>query len=89
LIGFQTIASNPVDFSGRSELEFGDKFQGDMVLDELQRELIAENSTKDSRTGLLNTWYRWPKSAGYAIVPCVFQASAGFSKSPYSNVKIS
>jgi hypothetical protein len=65
-----------------SALEFGDKFQGDIVLTPEQEELIneAENS-KTSRTGLLSARYRWPKnSAGQVIVPYTFQASSGFSK---------
>jgi hypothetical protein len=68
------------DVNGRSPLEYGDKFQGDIVLTPSQEEMI-NGTGKGGRTGWLHSRYRWPKhNTGYVIVPLVFQASAGFSK---------
>jgi hypothetical protein len=67
-----------VDVNGRSQLEYGNKFQGDIVLTTSQEEMI-NGSGKGSRTGLLDLNRRWPKnSAGQVVVPVVFQTS--FSK---------
>jgi hypothetical protein len=68
------------DVNGRSPLEYGDKFQGDIVLTSSQEEMI-NGTEKGARTGLLSLRSRWPKNnAGQVIVPYTFQASAGFSK---------
>lgn len=69
-----------VNVNGRSSLEYGDKFQGDIVLTPSQEEMF-NGTGKGSRTGLLDTRYRWPKNtAGQVIVPYTFLSSAGFSK---------
>jgi hypothetical protein len=66
----------------RSDLEFGDKFQGDIFLTPEQEELINQvESSKFTRTGLVDEYYRWPKnSEGEVVVPYMFQTSSGFSK---------
>jgi hypothetical protein len=64
----------------RSQLEFGDKFQGDIILTPEQEEQFDKNS-KSSRTGLRNARYRWPKnSAGQVVVPYTIQGSSGYCK---------
>jgi hypothetical protein len=85
-----TVSAFPIadrDYDERSELEFGDKFQGDIVLTPEQEELInGEGNHKGSRTGLSRTQFRWPKnSAGQVIVPYTFQASSGFSKKSFAH----
>jgi hypothetical protein len=69
-----------VEVDGRSESEFGDKFQGDIDLTP-EQEAIINGTARGGRTGLLNTKYRWPKnSAGYVMVPYAFQPFSQFSK---------
>ncbi|GAB0087748.1 seminal metalloprotease 1 [Sergentomyia squamirostris] len=54
--------ANPLGSSNELEQpieEMGDFFEGDMELTESQRNSFFENMV-DSRTGLLNTRYRWP-----------------------------
>lgn len=66
------------DYS-RSVLESGDKFQGDIVLTEIQREEIALH-IGGQRTGLLETVYRWPKNiVGFVEVPYTFREADNFS----------
>lgn len=48
--------------------EYGNHYQGDIVLTPEQK---AETEGKNGRTGIINTWYRWPKSGGRVIVPFV------------------
>lgn len=68
------------EVDGRSESEFGDKFQGDIDLTP-EQEAIINGTARGGRTGLLNTKYRWPKnSAGYVMVPYAFQPFSQFSK---------
>lgn len=70
----------PVSDERGSPLEFGDNFQGDIILTPEQEDIINGN-TRGARTGLLNTRSRWPKnSSGYVIVPYTFQSASGFSK---------
>jgi hypothetical protein len=80
---FATINALPIsedDAGERSKLEFGDEFQGDIVLSPEQEQILNGNS-KGSRTGLLNKSNKWPKnSAGQVVVPYTFQAASGFSK---------
>lgn len=82
LVTFPCLFTLPVandDTNARSPLEFGDKFQGDIVLTPEQDEIISDTG-KGSRTGLLSIRYRWPKSGGHVQVPYVYRASAGFCK---------
>lgn len=58
LLCASAISSMPVDGPG----EFGDKFEGDILLPVNQRDAL------NSRTGLINTRYRWTKN----IVPYIF-----------------
>jgi hypothetical protein len=75
LPSFDSLPIAEVDVNGRSPLEYGDKFQGDIVLTPSQEEMI-NGTGKGARTGLLSTRYRWPKNnAGQVVVPVVFQAS--------------
>lgn len=55
LLCASAISPMPVDGPG----EFGDKFEGDIVLSAAQQDAV------NSRTGLINTWYRWTNN----IVP--------------------
>lgn len=72
------IDESEVDVSGRSPLEYGDKFQGDIVLTSNQEEFF---NGKVPKTGLLSLAKRWPKnSLGQVVVPYTFNAAAGFSK---------
>ena len=78
-----TIANgNPIESpSGRSPLEFGKKFQGDLALTSDQEKLLT-SSGRGGRTGVLNTYYRWPKNKlnGLVYVPYTYSAAAGFSE---------
>jgi hypothetical protein len=84
LITFPCLDSLPIadegddDVNGRSRLEYGDKFQGDIVLTPSQEIML---SRKIPKTGLLSLTSRWPKNnAGQVIVPYAFNFTAGFSK---------
>jgi hypothetical protein len=86
LIAFPSSRSLPIadeikiDVNGRSPLEYGDKFQGDIVLTSSQQEMISRTG-KGARTGLIDLAKRWPKDYyGQVIVPYTFNASDGFSK---------
>jgi hypothetical protein len=50
---------------------YGDHFQGDIELSPEQEEIfMANSSSKGSRTGIVDTRYRWPKNTqGQVIVP--------------------
>lgn len=75
---------NAVPFSdlfidGRSESEFGNKFQGDIDLTPEQEAMM--NGTRGGRTGLLNNFYRWPKNQnGYVVLPYAFEPNSMFCK---------
>lgn len=59
--------------SGAINLEYGEYFQGDIVVDEEQKEYLLRNDTDgtfSTRTGILFLSARWPKnSMGLVIVP--------------------
>ncbi|CRK92010.1 CLUMA_CG005590, isoform A [Clunio marinus] len=71
-----TILGNPIAIEDES-YEYGDNFQGDIILsEELENDLKGLNSRRQ-RTGLIDTRYRWPKDAsGNVIVPYTFDSSA-------------
>lgn len=72
------------------KLENGEFFQGDMVLTEAQQRFYdgddeneEENDENEAeglftRTGVLNTKYRWPKKEGKVIVPFKISNEAKF-----------
>lgn len=62
-----------VEQSSRSDLEYGDHFEGDMIIPQDEEENI-----RSGRYGLVATKYRWPKSGGYVRVP--YTINAGYSK---------
>jgi hypothetical protein len=59
-----------------------DKFQGDIMLNDRQKELIfGDPEHIDPNSGLLNTARRWPMNLqGQIVVPYRIQASEGYSK---------
>lgn len=61
LLCVPAVLSLPVDGPG----EFGDKFEGDIVLSAQQQQAVL------GRTGLINTGYRWPNN----IVPYTLEAA--------------
>lgn len=80
LVVFVAVFATPVP-SGRGI--FGvDKFQGDIVLNERQKEIIfGDPQHIDANTGMLDTVRRWPTNLqGHVVVPYRIQASEGFSK---------
>jgi len=64
-----------VDDNLSSEFEYGDYFQGDIILDEDQMELLKSKADYEEfgiRTGRIWERYRWPKNNyGNVIVPYV------------------
>lgn len=66
--------------------ENGEFFQGDMVLTEAQQRFYEGDDVEDenevdgifTRTGVLNTRYRWPKESGKVIVPFKINNDAKF-----------
>lgn len=72
------------------KLENGEHFQGDMILTEAQQRFYdgideeeEENAEGDAdglftRTGVLNTKYRWPKRDGKVLVPYKINSDAKF-----------
>lgn len=74
----------------RASLEYGHFFQGDMNLTPEQEQFYASNSSNDdedtgesygllTRTGIINTKYRWPKDASGKInVPYKIDSAAGY-----------
>lgn len=61
-----TLNANPIEF----EQEYGDKFQGDIVLTP-EQENEANHVGRVGRTGTVNTNVRWPKINGRVTVPYV------------------
>lgn len=62
---------------GRSHFEFGDKFQGDILLSPEQK----ASGTRGSRTGILSSLFRWPKNdKGKVHLAYTIQETAGFSE---------
>lgn len=67
LCSLVALNGNPIDLN---QQEYGDKFQGDIVLtpeQESEGTLVGRNG----RTGTVNTRVRWPKVNGRVIVPYV------------------
>lgn len=66
-----------------------DKFQGDIVLNDEQKELIyGDPEHIDANTGMVDTFRRWPMNLqGQVVVPYRIQPSEGFSKDPMSSKK--
>lgn len=66
------------------ELRYGkDFFQGDIKLNDEQKNAILSNSTVDldTRTGLLSEDFRWPKNANRnPVIPYTIAANSGFSE---------
>jgi hypothetical protein len=62
-----------------SQHEFGDKFQGDLILTHRQKKAFYSRG-RYANTGLLSTITRWPKMKGYVWVPYTFKFSDNFSK---------
>lgn len=60
--------ANPIDTDG----EYGDKYQGDIVLTPEQEQQL--NNGRSGRTGILNLNARWPKTNGRAKVPYVISS---------------
>jgi hypothetical protein len=69
--------SNQKEENASGDLLFGNHFQGDIVLTEDQEDFFKGNSTsKGSRTGLIDTRYRWLKNRlGQVIVPYTLDGS--------------
>jgi hypothetical protein len=74
-----------------SPLEYGNYFQGDMMLTDEQREYFLSNDTEineeeekeggdwSQRTGLKDEKYRWPKNdEGQVIVPYIIDEESEF-----------
>lgn len=56
-------------------------FQGDIKLTEAQFKLLNGITP---RTGLIDTFYRWPRNLqGQAVMPYIFDPNAGFSKNRF------
>lgn len=71
----------------RSPLELGEKYQGDIILTPEQERII--NGTRNSKTGMLNLRYRWPKnSAGFVEVPISYHEPSGYSEFRFLNETI-
>jgi hypothetical protein len=65
----------------KTELENGKFFQGDIVLQQKQKEAIDKNSSVESRTGWLDEYYRWPKDEkGFVIMPYELSSKSQFSE---------
>lgn len=64
-----------VDENSSSEFEYGDYFQGDIILQEDQIRLLkskADDEELEKRTGRIWEGYRWPKNKyGNVIVPYI------------------
>lgn len=69
------------------DLQYGKNlFQGDLKLDETQREVLLKNDSEStaflsSRTGVLDTDYRWPKNPqGHVVIPYIIDGLSGYCK---------
>lgn len=77
LILIQTFA-NPVPFGSGM---YGKKFQGDIMLTDIQKRFFLDGEKAESRSGLLDPVHRWPTNLeGYVIIPYQIEAHHGFSE---------
>lgn len=67
------------------ELQYGKiLFQGDLKLDETQKEVLFKNDTEStsilkSRTGVLDAEYRWPTNPqGHVVIPYIIDIMSGY-----------
>ncbi|XP_070490773.1 hatching enzyme 1.2-like [Chironomus tepperi] len=67
--------ANPIEL----EQEYGDKFQGDIVLTP-EQQTETEHTGRAGRTGTVNTKVRWPKINGRVTVPYVIDADYSSSE---------
>lgn len=59
----------------------GEYFQGDIKLNEEQMKTVLSNNSVPSRTGIIDEFYRWPKSErGFVLVPYYLHKESDFSK---------
>ncbi|CAG9807142.1 unnamed protein product [Chironomus riparius] len=72
---------------GFKNLEDGEYFQGDMVMNEEQLNTINDTSDLSLRTGIINERFRWPKDVhGDVIVP--FKISSDFDWIDRARIKL-
>ena len=74
----------------QQELEQGQFFQGDIVLQPEQKEFLKANLSDvkvPTRTGWLDEYYRWPKDInGFVVLPYDLSAKSQFCKKPLKNL---
>lgn len=59
----------------------GEYFQGDIKLNDDQKSIVNSNDTLPSRTGVIDEFYRWPKSdRGFVLVPYYLHKESDFSE---------
>lgn len=59
----------------------GEYFQGDIKLNDDQKNIVNSNDTLPSRTGVIDEFYRWPKSdRGFVLVPYYLHKESQFSE---------
>jgi hypothetical protein len=74
------------DHYSASQHEFGDKFQGDLLLTNQQEQAFYSRG-KTANTGLLSTVFRWPKILGFIWVPYTFNPEANFCNLHFCSFK--
>lgn len=63
------------------QLMNGEYFQGDIKLNDGQMKAVLSNNSVPSRTGIIDEFYRWPKSErGFVLVPYYLHKESDFSE---------